>query len=131
MDYILPIVAGIVLISAVLIAAVRRQISTNADFWFSMGMILADLGKYERAARCCERAVSIYPIYVHAWNNWGLFLLKLGRDDEALERFEEALTLNPALGEGWYNKGIVLEKLHREGEAKEAFERAEALGVDP
>lgn len=131
MEHILPIVAGILLISAVVLVAVKRKISTNADFWFSMGMILADLGKYERAARCCERAVSIYPFYVHAWNNWGLALLKLGRHDEALERFEEALTLNPALGEGWYNRGIVLEKLLREEEAQESFDRARTLGVDP
>jgi len=130
MDHILPIVSGILLILAVLLVAVKRQISTNSDFWFSMGMILADFGKYEMAARCCERAVRIYPFYVHAWNNWGLALLKLGRLEEALERFDEALTLNPALGEGWYNKGIVLEKLHREGEAKEAFERAGSLGVE-
>jgi superkiller protein 3 len=130
MDRILPLIFFLVVASAVALLAAKRFIIDNSDFWFSMGMILADFGKYEMAARCCERAVRIYPFYVHAWNNWGLALLKLGRLEEALERFDEALTLNPALGEGWYNKGIVLEKLHREGEAKEAFERAGSLGVE-
>jgi tetratricopeptide (TPR) repeat protein len=131
MDPILPIIAGLILISAVALVFIKKRFAENSDFWFSMGMILADFGKYERAARCCERAVRIYPFYVHAWNNWGLALLKLGRHEEALERLDEALTLNPALGEGWYNKGIILEKLHREGEAEEAFERARSLGVSP
>ena len=68
MDPILPIIFFLVVASAVALLAAKRFIIDNSDFWFSMGMILADFGKYKRAARCCERAVRIYPFYVHAWN---------------------------------------------------------------
>lgn len=119
----------LILASAVVVALAKRFIVDNSDFWMAMGLILADREKYKRAARCCERAVRIYPFYVHAWNNWGLALYELGRYEEALERLEEALTLNPDLGEGWHNKGLVLDRLGREGEAKEAFDRADRLGV--
>jgi protein O-GlcNAc transferase len=129
MDTLLLILIGFVLISAIALAVVKRFIIENSDFWMSMGLILADWGRYERAARCCERAVKIYPFYVHAWNNKGLALYQLGRYEEALESLEEALTLNPDLGEAWQNKGLVLEKLERRKEAEEAFQRARALGI--
>jgi protein O-GlcNAc transferase len=129
MDALLLIPIGFVLISAIALAVVKRFIIENSDFWMSMGLILADRGRYERAARCCERAVKIYPFYVHAWNNKGLALYQLGRYEEALESLEEALTLNPDLGEAWQNKGLVLEKLERRKEAEEAFQRARALGI--
>ncbi|MGC9515551.1 tetratricopeptide repeat protein [Methanocrinis sp.] len=128
MGPLLLILIGFILASAVALIVVKRFIIENSDFWMSMGLILADRGSYERAVRCCERAVKIYPFYVHAWNNWGLALYELGRYEEALERLEEALTLNPDLGEAWQNKGLVLEKLDRQKEADEAFQRAEGLG---
>ena len=127
MDPILLLLLGFVLASAVVLAAVKRFIIDNSDFWMSMGIILADRGSYDRAARCCERAVKIYPFYVHAWNNWGLALYELGRYEEALERLDEALTLNPELGEAWHNRGLVLEKLERKEEAEEAFARSRGL----
>ncbi len=129
MDPILLFLIGFVLVSAIAFAAVRKFILENSDFWMSMGLILADQGRYERAARCCERAVKIYPFYVHAWNNRGMALYELGRYEEALESLEEALTLNADLGEAWQNKGLVLEKLERRKEAEEAFQRARALGA--
>ena len=129
MDPLLLILIGFVLISTIALAVVKRFIIENSDFWMSMGLILADRGRYERAAQCCERAVKIYPFYVHAWNNKGLALYQLGRYEEALESLEEALTLNPDLGEAWQNKGLVLEKLERRKEAEEAFQRARALGI--
>ena len=129
MDPLLQIIIALVLASAVAFAAAKKFILENSDFWMSMGIILADQGRYEKAARCCERAVKIYPFYVHAWNNWGLALYQLGRYEEALERLEEALTLNPDLGESWHNKGLVLEKLGRQKEAEEVFTRARSLGA--
>lgn len=129
MDPILPILIGFVIVSVIAFAAVRKFIIENSDFWMSMGLIFVDQGRYERAAKCCERAVRIYPFYVHAWNNRGLALYRLGRYEEALESLEEALTLNPDLGEAWQNKGLVLEKLGRENEAEAAFQRARALGA--
>ena len=129
MDPLLLILIGFILVSAIALAVVKRFILENSDFWMSMGIILADRGRFERAARCCQRAVKIYPLYVHAWNNWGLALYQLGQYEEALERLEEALTLNPDLGEAWQNKGLVLEELGRRKEAEEAFQGAKALGA--
>ncbi len=129
MDPLLLILIGFILVSAIALVVVKRFILENSDFWMSMGIILADRGRFERAARCCQRAVKIYPFYVHAWNNWGLALYQLGQYEEALERLEEALTLNPDLGEAWQNKGLVLEKLDRQEEAEEAFQRARSLGA--
>jgi len=129
MDPLLLIIIGLVLASAVALAAAKKFVIENSDFWMSMGLILADRGSYDRAARCCERAVKIYPFYVHAWNNWGLALYQLGRYEESLERLDEALTLNPDLGEAWHNKGLVLEKLGREKEAEEAFTTARSHGA--
>jgi len=129
MGPLLLIFIGFVLASAVVLAVAKKFILENSDFWMSMSIILADWGRYERAARCCERAVKIYPFYVHAWNNWGLALYQLGRYEEALDRLEEALALNPDLGEAWHNKGLVLEKLDKEKEAEEAFQRARSLGA--
>ena len=129
MDPTLFLLFGFVLATAIALAAVKRFIIDNSDFWMSMGIILADRGSYEWAARCCERAVRIYPFYVHAWNNWGLALYELGRYEEALERIDEALTLNLDLGEAWHNRGLILEKLGRKEEAEEAFARARGLGA--
>ncbi|MDD2639088.1 MAG: tetratricopeptide repeat protein, partial [Methanothrix sp.] len=91
MDPLILILIGLVLASVAILAVAKKFILENSDFWMSMGIILADWGRYERAARCCERAVKIYPFYVHAWNNWGLALYQLGQYDEALDRLEEAL----------------------------------------
>ncbi len=129
MDLLFQILIVLVLASDAALAAAKNFILENSDFWMSMGIILADRGRYERAARCCERAVKIYPFYVNTWNNWSLALYQLERYEEALDQLEEALTLNPDLGEAWHNKGLVLEKLGRQKEAEEAFTRARSLGA--
>ena len=87
------------------------------------GLALADLGKYNEAIICYDKALEINPRYAEAWNNKGGALAKLGKHNEAIICLDKALEINPRDNKAWNNKGVALDALGKRNEAIYAFER--------
>lgn len=91
------------------------------------GVSLCNLGHFEEAIPCFERALSIDPQKPQTWANKAVALGALGRTDEELECYEKALSIDPEYGEAWYNKGLALNNLGRFEEAISCYDRALAM----
>jgi tetratricopeptide (TPR) repeat protein len=59
------------------------------------GLALDNLGKYEQAIECYDKALEIEPNYILAWYNKGNALGNLGKPEEAIECYDKALQIEP------------------------------------
>jgi tetratricopeptide (TPR) repeat protein len=101
-----------------------RKLQNKLNGLISKGIALEELGKYEEALECFEKALSLDPKHAIAWNNKGASLGILGKHEEALECFEKALSLDPKFAKAWNNKGMVLAIFDKMEEAIEANDTA-------
>lgn len=82
--------------------------SVNAN-----GIKLANLGKYQEALECFDKAIKLSPNRSETWYNKGSALLKLGRYQEALECYDKSLKLNSKDPMNWFKKGMTLGNLKK------------------
>jgi len=105
---------------------------TNYDLYIDIGLVLANLGKPEKAIKCYDEAIThlLDPDKLKAaWNNKGLSLMTLKRYDEAIECFDRATAIDDNLKEAWYNKGLAYAL---KGEREKAIDCvSKALKIDP
>ena len=92
--------------------------------WINRGSSLANLGRYEEAVRCFDRALCLSPSSVMALDNKGTGLEMLGRHEEAIACFDEALRLDPCNPSAWSHKGATLDSLGRYEQALQSQNRA-------
>lgn len=86
---------------AVLKAPVR------ADLHYRQGMLLRQLGEFERATDAFRRATAISPAFYKAQVKLGVSLREAGRRDEALDAFRRALRAEPREVEAHYQLGLL------------------------
>ena len=98
--------------------------------WINKGVSLRNLGKYQEAIVCYDRAIAINPRQAEAWNNKGAVLGGyLGKHQEALICYNKALKINPKYVEAWAGMGGVLGCLGKPQEAIDCYDRA--IKIDP
>ena len=97
--------------------------------WINKGVSLDNLGRYEEAIRCYEKALELDPSDDAAWHNKGGSLHHLGLYEEAIICFDKALELDAHNEKTWNNKGALLNFLNRYDEAIPCCDRA--LELDP
>jgi tetratricopeptide (TPR) repeat protein/predicted amidohydrolase len=85
---------------------------------------LADLGKYEEAIRCFDKAIELKPRDSLAWNNKGVALDCLGKYEEAIRCYDKALEIDPKDSDAWNNKGVALGNLGKYEEAIRCYDKA-------
>jgi tetratricopeptide (TPR) repeat protein len=68
------------------------------------GVALLNLGNYEEAIKCYDKAIEIEPNNAEAWNNKGIVLGRLSNYEEAIACYDKAIELNPTDGRAWYNR---------------------------
>lgn len=110
-----------------LFARALDQDGTRADFWFSHGVVLKELHRFEEAIASLEQAVERDPGHALAICVRGDCLAALGRPAEALACFDRALSTNPNLVDAINNRGNALRALGRHAEALAAYDRALAM----
>lgn len=102
----------------------------DAGNWNNKGVSLDELGRYEEALACYDRALALNEREAIAWSNKGVTLKKLGRVEEAIACYDQAIELYPAWAVIWSNKGLALgEGVGKWGKALECYDRA--LELDP
>jgi tetratricopeptide (TPR) repeat protein/tRNA A-37 threonylcarbamoyl transferase component Bud32 len=97
--------------------------------WNNKAASLKQLGRYEEAILCCEKALDIDPQCVTSWYNKGLTLHALGRPEKALDCYSTAVEIDPQFAAAWYFKGKALGSLGHYEEAVACFSKA--LEIDP
>ncbi|UXM84179.1 protein kinase domain-containing protein [Methanococcus aeolicus] len=101
----------------------------DADTWYNKGNEYYELGKYNEAIKCYDKALQLNPNYAEVWNNKGAALDDLGKYKEAIKCYDKALQLNPNNANARNNKGLALGDLGKYNEAIKCYDKA--LEIDP
>lgn len=88
------------------------------------GVSLNNLGRFEEAIRCFDKAFELDPQNTDALVNKGISLGQLGRSQEALRLYDRLLEGDPSTEIAWSNKGNTLHGLGRFEEAIHCFDKA-------
>ncbi|UCE37250.1 MAG: hypothetical protein JSW00_17525 [Thermoplasmata archaeon] len=76
------------------ILRIISKLETNpgiSNFWFSLGLLLSESGKYESANEAFNRVVILNPEHKKLWTAKAVALGNLGRDEEAAYCHKRAL----------------------------------------
>jgi tetratricopeptide (TPR) repeat protein len=93
----------------------------------SLGLALADQGRYVEAIGHYREAIRISEVNFLAHNNLGLVLVQSGRPAEAITHYREAIRINPQWYGAYMNLGATLANLGRTEEAITPFQKAAEL----
>ena len=77
-----------------------------ASAFFSIGCLLWEGEKSEKALSAYETAIRLQPDYAEVYNNRGNIRNRLGCSDDALANYDTAIRLNPHFAEAYYNRGV-------------------------
>ncbi len=76
-----------------------------AHGFFSIGCLLWEGGKTEKALSAYDTAIRLQPDYAEVYNNRGNIKNGLGSHDTALDDYDEAIRLNPNFAQAYSNRG--------------------------
>ena len=76
-----------------------------AHAFFSIGCLLWEGGKAEKALDAYDTAIRLQPDYAEVYNNRGNIKNGLGCPDDAVADYDTAIRLNPHFAEAYYNRG--------------------------
>jgi tetratricopeptide (TPR) repeat protein len=100
--------------------------------WYSKGIALNSMEKYDEAIKAFDEAIRLEPILyggAEAWVGKGYALDGLGKYNEAIEAYDKAINLDQNFSSAWNNKAYALEKLGNYQEAITASDKA--IEIDP
>ena len=78
----------------------------SAKEWDEKGVTLYNLGEYEDAIKCYNKALEISPNYAFVWKDKGDSLCKLGDYKESFECYEKTSDLGTYVTFDWLNVGL-------------------------
>jgi CHAT domain-containing protein/ribosomal protein S16 len=92
------------------------------------GHRLNQLGRYEDAIDCYDKAIEIKPDNYKAWGNRGITLHHLERYEDAVASYDKVIEIKPDDYMPWINRGITLcDKLQQYKNVIASFEKALSL----
>jgi tetratricopeptide (TPR) repeat protein len=98
---------------------------SNDAYWNGKGVALANMGRFDEAIACFDRAIELNSSFAEAWNFKGLALsVGQGKYDEGIACFDNALQINSAYYDAWTSRGMALANAERLDESLISFERA-------
>ncbi|MEQ8222894.1 MAG: tetratricopeptide repeat protein [Candidatus Eremiobacterota bacterium] len=62
--------------------------------WLNKGMALNELGKYEEAIKCFDKALALEELNTSSLFNKGIALAGLGKYDESIKCFDKVLSVD-------------------------------------
>lgn len=101
---------------------IANGIKKDEEFFFDEGMLLFDMGNFERAIVEFNRSTRVNPSYVRAWKQKASAYAQLENFKKALECIEKALELNPGDEDAVYNKALILQQSGDDIGAEKCFE---------
>ncbi len=90
----------------------------------NLGILLNQLGEYQKAISAYKKAIQIEPNNVAAYNNLGFVFYQLGEYQKAISSYENAIQIKPNYADVYYNLGNTLKKLEEHQKAITSYEKA-------
>jgi len=100
------------------------------DFYNSIALVLADLGREKEAIEAYGQALQLKPDYAEVYFNLGKLFSDKGRLDEAIRHFSQALSIKPNYEKAYNNLGNVLYEKGKIDEAIKNYQQALRLKPD-
>jgi tetratricopeptide (TPR) repeat protein len=85
----------------------------SPEFLNDKGVFLMNIGRFDSALQCLDKAIEMDPKLGAAWNNKGIALGQTGKYEEAIDCFEQAAMLNTTDAWPLFNKGLALFNMGR------------------
>ncbi|MCY4570135.1 MAG: tetratricopeptide repeat protein [Candidatus Poribacteria bacterium] len=101
-----------------------------AHGFFSIGCLLWEGGKAEKALSAYDKAIRLQPDYAEVYNNRGNIKNELGSRDAALDDYDKAIRLNPNFAEAYSNRGSTKFRLGKHDKAFADLNKAIRLQPD-
>ena len=101
-----------------------------ASAFFSIGCLLWEGGKSEKALAAYDTAIQLQPDYAEVYNNRGNIKSGLGSHDAALDDYDEAIRPNPNFAEVYSNRGAAKFRLSKPAAALADLNEAIRLRPD-
>ena len=104
-----------------------KENGDDAESWFLLAGINAQMGMLDEVATCCRRVVALQPTNVQAHYNLGVALQMLGNHRDATNSYREVVRLQPDYAVAYANLGLALRELKFHQEAIESCQYAMQL----
>ncbi len=98
--------------------------------WIMKADLHRDLGQFEKAVECYDRALTIEPNDYGIYVNKGVALSEMGDLNDAIRCYDKGLLIKPDSWQLYNNKALVLWKLGRNAEAVDCFDKANRLKTE-
>ena len=95
----------------------------HADAQNNLGIILNQLGQYQKAINCYEKAIQINPGHGDAHSNLGNIFKGLGELKKAVSCYEKAIQINPGHANAYNNLGNTFNQLGEHQKAVSCYEK--------
>ena len=95
----------------------------HADAQNNLGIILNQLGQYQKAVNCYEKAIQINPGHGDAHSNLGNIFKGVGELKKAVSCYEKAIQINPNHANAYNNLGNTLNQLGEHQKAVSCYEK--------
>jgi Tfp pilus assembly protein PilF len=95
----------------------------NFDANHMLGIVSAELNKFEQAEKCFKTSLSINNRHPVLYKNYGFFLTRAKRFEKAIEQLDIALRLAPNFAPAYSDRGNAREKLNKLDEALADYNR--------
>jgi protein O-GlcNAc transferase len=99
----------------------------NFDALHLLGILCAELGKYDEAEKNFRAAISADPKFPACYHNFGLLFVRRKQYQRAVEQFDKALALAPNFAPAHCDRGSALKELGRFDEALASLTKAAQL----
>ena len=110
----------------------NETLKKNSDHVYAhnnLGIVLNELGEYQKAINCYEKAIQIQPNYAAAHYNLGIVLNELGEYQKAINCYEKAIQIEPNYVKAYNNLGKTVEGLGENQKAISCYEKA--IQIEP
>ena len=93
----------------------------NSSWFFNMGLILDEMGRFEEAAEAYQEATRIDPHDLSTLNHLGVAQFRVGRHDQAVATFKQIESIDATYEPAYCNRIIVYAQLGQHELAEEMF----------
>jgi len=107
-----------------------KQNESDPQLWNSLGVILADMGRYEEAVEAYQQAITLKPDFAICYNNLSVAYKRLRKFDSAKFALEKALEIDPQLAEALNNLANYYRDIKDFQKARELYEKAYIIKPD-
>ncbi|MDO6995131.1 tetratricopeptide repeat protein, partial [Brachyspira innocens] len=89
------------------------NLQKEIKYYYDKAEAFFELGKYQEALNCADKAVSLDEKYYKSYCFKGSLLKNIEHYDEAIECFDKAIEINDKDTDSYYNKALILFELGR------------------